>query len=247
MRDTLAGKLYAPAVFPYNSEVTGPAQFQAMLDRLSPLRGAMKLYVQEVNGGNHDLLRGLADAGFCNVAEQNAEFVDLVTYCGMLEAAGTAQDNGWDQGRIFFDNHRAWLQPHAWALRLAREHYQPLAVETTTQCPKMTFGSPIRYGVPSIDVLVASAAKSDDGSRLCLKVVNFAPFSIKAKVHLAGMERIAPSAKTVLLTGSSLKLDNTAAEPARVVPVAGSRDGIATDFAHQFPAYSYTLIDVRRK
>lgn len=247
MRRVLGGKLYAPAVFPYNSEVTGPAAFQAMLAHLATLRGSMKLYVQEVNGGNHDLLRGLADAGFCNVVEQNADFVDIVTYCGMLEANGTAQDNGWDQGRIFFDNRRAWLQPHGWALRLAREHYQPIAVETTTRSPKMTFGSPIRYGVPSIDVLVASAARSEDGSRLCLKVVNFAPFSIKTKVHLAGMGPIAPTATTVLLTGNSLKLDNTADEPTRIAPVAGSRDGIGDDFVHQFPAYSYTLIDVQTK
>ena len=247
MKDTLAGKLYAPAIFPYNSEVVGPTQFQAMIDRLAPLRGSMKLYVQEVNGGNHNLLRGLCDAGFHNVVEQNPDFVDVVTYCGMVEADGTAQDNGWDQGRIFFDNHRAWLQPHGWALRLAREHYQPLAVETAVECPRMTFGTPIRYGVPSIGVLVASAARSEDGSRLCLKVVNFAPFSIRTKVHLAGTGPLVPSAATVLLTGNDLKLDNTAAEPGRVVPLVGKRDGIAEDFVHQFPAYSYTLIDLRRQ
>ena len=146
----------------------------------------MKLYVQEVNGGNHNLLRGLADAGFHNVTEQNTDFVDIVTYCGMVEAERDREDNGWDQGRIFFDNHQAWLQPHGWALRLAHEHYQPIAVETAVTSPKMTFGSPVRYGVSSIDVLVASAAKSEDGAHLCLKVVNFAPFAIKTKIHLAG-------------------------------------------------------------
>ena len=38
-KETFGGKLYAPAIFPYNSEVTGPAQFQAMLNRLAPFAG----------------------------------------------------------------------------------------------------------------------------------------------------------------------------------------------------------------
>jgi hypothetical protein len=69
IKEKLGGKLHALAVFPYDSEVTGPAAWQAMLDGLSPLRGALKVYSQEVNGGNRNLLRGLADAAFCNVAK----------------------------------------------------------------------------------------------------------------------------------------------------------------------------------
>ncbi len=94
IKEKLAGKVHAMAVFPYNFEVTGPASWQAMLDRLSPLRGAMKVYSQEVNGGNRNLLRGLADAAFANVTERNAELVDIVTYCNMLETDGTEADNG---------------------------------------------------------------------------------------------------------------------------------------------------------
>ena len=248
LKETLGGKLYAPAIFPYNSEVTGPAQFQTMLDRLAPLRGAMKLYVQEVNGGNHDLLRGLADAGFHNVTEQNADFVDIVTYCGMVEADRTAQDNGWDQGRIFFDNHRAWLQPHGWALRLAREHYQPLAVRDDHDMSEDDLRQPDQLRRARRSTCWSPAPPgATTAACLCLKVVNFAPFSIKAKVHVAGMGALAPTAKTALLTAANLKLDNTAEEPTRVAPTAGSRDGIGPDFVHAFPAYSYTVIDMRAK
>jgi hypothetical protein len=66
---------------------------------------------------------------------------------------------------IFFDNHRVWLQPHGRAFRMAREHYQPLAVQTTPRSPRMTFKNPIPYGVPEIDVLVASAARNEGGRR----------------------------------------------------------------------------------
>jgi hypothetical protein len=245
MKAKLGGKVHAMAAFPYNFEVTGHASWQVMLNRLGPLRGVLKIYSQEVNGGNHNLLRGLADAAFHNVTEQNAEFVDLVTYCGMVEADGTAADNGWDQGRIFFNNHQVWLQPHAWTIRMAREQYQPLAVETTTTCPKMTFKDPIPYGVPVIDVLVASAARSEKGDVLALKVVNFAPFALTTKVNIAGMAQLAPVAKTVLLTGEDLKLENTAEQPHRIAPVTGQRDGIGPEFVHVFPAYSYTIQEVR--
>jgi hypothetical protein len=245
IKETLGGKVHAMAMFPYNFEVTGPSSWQAMLDRLAPLRGTMKVYAQEVNGGNHDLLRGLADAAFANVTEQNADFVDLVTYCGMVEANGTSGDNGWDQGRIFFDNHRVWLQPHAWSVRMAREHYQPLAVETTSRGPKMTFKKPIHYGVPVVDVLSASAARSEKGDVLALKVVNFAPFAVKARIDIASVGKLAPTARTVLLTGNDLKLENTAEQPDRVAPVNGQRDGIGPEFFHVFPGYSYTILDLQ--
>jgi alpha-L-arabinofuranosidase len=76
--------------------------------------------------------------------------------------------------------------------------------------PRMTFKNPISYGVPEIDVLMASAARSERGDVLVLKVVNFAPFGLKASIHISGMGRLRPTAKMVLLTGGNLNLDNTA-------------------------------------
>ena len=54
----------------------------------------------------------------------------------------------------------------------------------------MTFSKPIHYGVPEIDVLVASAARSESGDVLVLKVVNFAPFAMKTKINIAGMAQV---------------------------------------------------------
>lgn len=243
-KKALGGKAHALAVFPYNSEAHGPAGWQAMLDRLAPLRGTLKVYAQEVNGGNHNLLRGLTDAAFASVSEQNADVVDVVTYCNMLAAAGTTADNGWDQGRVFFDNRRAWLQPHGWALRVAREHYQPVAVETVTSGPRMSFRR-AATGVPAADAVVASAARNEAGDAVSLKVVNFAPFAVTARVRVKGVAGLASKAKTLVLTGRDLSLDNTAEEPLRVAPVAGERDGIASEFEHVLPAYSYTVIALR--
>ncbi len=84
----------------------------------------------------------------------------------------------------------------------------------------MTFKEPVLYGVPVVDVLAASAARSEKGDVLALKVVNFAPFSIKTKINIAGMGKLAPTARTVLLTGNNLKLENTVGEPNRIVPVS---------------------------
>jgi len=120
-----------------------------------------------------------------------------------------------------------------------------LAVATTTTCPKMTFKEPVLYGVPVVDVLAASAARSEKGDVLSLKVVNFAPFSIKTKINIAGMGKLAPTARTVLLTGNNLKLENTVGEPNRIVPVSARRDGIAPEFVHVFPAYSYAIIEIK--
>ena len=96
-----------------------------------------------------------------------------------------------------------------------------------------------------VDVLSASAARSEKGDVLALKVVNFAPFAVKARINIAGVGKLAPTARTVLLTGSDLKLENTAEQPDRVAPVNGQRDGIGPEFFLVFPTYSYTILDLQ--
>ena len=93
----------------------------------------------------------------------------------------------------------------------------------------------------------ASAARSEKGDVLALKVVNFAPFAVKTKIGIAGMGKLSRTARTVMLTGSDLKLENTAEQPNRVVPMSGQRDGIAAEFMYVFPAYSYTIIEIKRE
>jgi len=245
-REKLGVKVHAMAMYPYNCEVVGCGTWQAMLDKLRPMAGALKVYSQEVNGGNHNLLRGLADAAFHNVTERNCDFVDVVTYCGLVEADQMA-DNGWEQGRIFFNNHQAWLTPHGWTLRMAREHYQPLAVETSVDSPKMTFKTPISYGVPCVDAIQTSVARSEAGDVLDLKMVNFAPFAIKARIRIAGAGQIAREAGRVQLTGNSLKDENSAENPDFIHPTAGRIDHAGNDFSELLPAYSYTIIDLRSR
>jgi alpha-L-arabinofuranosidase len=80
---------------------------------------------------------------------------------------------------------------------------------------------------------------------LVLKVVNFAPFSLRTKIHIAGVGQLRPIAQTVLLTGDNLNVDNTADQPTSVVPVTRQRAGIGPDFVHDFPAYSYAILDFR--
>lgn len=79
-------------------------------------------------------------------------------------------------------------------------------------------------------------------SVVCLKVVNFAPFAILSKINIAGMATLQPKAKTVLLTGDNLKLENTADQPNRVVPVEGSLNAIAPEFTHVFPRFRTQLL-----
>jgi hypothetical protein len=148
--------------------------------------------------------------------------------------------------------HASWqamldrLQPHAWTIRMAREHYQPLAVETATQSPRITFKEPIPYGVPAVDALVASAARNERGDALALKVVNFAPFPLRTRIGIAGLRGLSPRARVVTLTGGDLNAHNTAADPTALAPVASARDGIGPDFEHSFPAYSYTILTLER-
>ncbi len=90
----------------------------------------------------------------------------------------------------------------------------------------------------------AGAARNESGDLLALKVVNFAPFALNTKIYITGMREMAPTANIVLLTGKSLKEDNTAENPERIAPMTGQISDAGSGFQHVFPAYSYTIIQL---
>ena len=74
------------------------------------------------------MTRALAHAVMLGVVRRSAGFVPLDSPANALQP-WKQNDNGWDQGQIFFDASRTWMQPPYYAQQMASAHHQPLLVK----------------------------------------------------------------------------------------------------------------------
>lgn len=73
--------------------------------------------VFELNAGQHNMERALANAKAISLLQQYGSRVTVVSSANALQPDGQ-NDNGWDQGLVFFDNHRSWLQPPGYVTKM---------------------------------------------------------------------------------------------------------------------------------
>jgi|GEM_PF-7072647 len=245
----MAGQVYGLSVYPYNDDFWGPQGWQNLINAMRPqIKGRLKIYSQEVNGGLHNLQRGLADAAYNCISETNSDIVAIVCYCGMLEYFQNPA-NGWTQGLIFFSNHEAWLQPGAWAISMARRAWRPAAVPCVVKGPTMHFDRAAvrRSSVSAAPAIVASASCEEDGTRPVIKIVNMAPFAVTAELNMTGVKDLGTNAKIALLTGTALADRNTAGNQRLIKPQTRTLRRVGPRWTLLLPAYSFTVVEFAGK
>lgn len=186
----------------------------------------MKCTIFEENGGLHDLQRALGHATILNAVRRHAGF--LLTSCAANALQPLGQnDNGWDQGQIFFTPSQVWGMPPFYAQQMAAENYQPLRIFTEEQ--------------GALDV---TATRNGDGSRLILHAVNPTGKNITASISLNGFPGYKQVVDVYSLSGP-LTAVNTASEPTRISTRKQSVYLQGNNISYVFPAYSYTIIRFR--
>ncbi len=188
-----------------------------------------RVVVFEFNAGNHSQRRALANA--VAIAECERLNLPIATSANCLQPDGQ-NDNGWDQGLLFLNPAKVWLQPPGWVTQMVSRSFEPVRVEVE------------RSGMAAgLDV---SALRSDDGSRLTLRVVNTAAESVTCSL---GLEGFAPKSRAAEVETLAAPLDakNTASAPTLVRPVRGRRDhALATGtWGYTFAPHSLTIIRLR--
>jgi hypothetical protein len=170
-----------------------------------------KVAVFEFNAGNHQHRRALANALAIHAIERISERLPVACSANCLQCDGQ-NDNGWDQGLLFLNPSRVWLQPPGYVTRMISRNYLPLLVKTEVQ--------------GAGDKLDVSATRSEDARTLVLQVVNLSDLSVSARIQLEGFM---PSIPTVTVEELSGPLDavNTAENPSRIMPRQ-------TEWRHQF-------------
>lgn len=194
--------------------------FRGMMNRINP-KSAMKLAIFEENSYIHDMGRALAHATILEAVRELGPFV--LTSCPANALQAYAQnDNGWDQGQIFFTTDKVWLQPCGWAQQMASSNHRDLLVAGNTD---------------AMDVSV-SATRDRAGKSIVLHLVNrssesrpiFCDFK-DAKVKLV---------RAIALSSPNLDDHNPPDDPDRISP-----KDVTPLFADKqllFP-YSYTVVE----
>jgi hypothetical protein len=198
-----------------------------------------KVAVFELNAQVHDLQRALGSACATQALERlgGAGFAGVPVVCSAncLQPCGQ-NDNGWDQGLVFFTPSRVWAQPPYYVTQMMSRRYLPQRVRAEAQSPG--------------DVLDVIAKRSPDGRVVQIQVVNCdsrpmpAELKLEGFVPASGTSSASGTVADVLTLTGSPRDTNTRDRPDRVAPVAGrwQPDFAGGKAVYTFPPYSFTIL-----
>lgn len=190
----------------------------------------LKACVFEENGDRHDLQRALGHAYILNVTQRHGAFVQMDCPANCLQPLGQ-NDNGWNQGQVFFTPDKVWGMPSYFAQKMASANHLPLRI-----------ASEVRGSAGGLDV---TATRSEDGRTLVLKVVNTGPMDRQVKFEIAGFPNPRANVDVWTLAGD-LTAVNTPEDPDRIRSVKTGFTGVGERFGYTFAPQSYTILRLRR-
>jgi alpha-N-arabinofuranosidase len=98
-----------------------------------------------------------------------------------------------------------------------------------------------------VDTVLAIAGKDEASGEVILKVVNSSPEPAPMAIRINGVTSLATQARVTVLTSSDPKGENSFENPKKITPVTQSIGGIRTNFTHEFPAYSLSVIRLKTR
>ena len=181
----------------------------------------MKCAIFEENGNLHNMQRVLGHVTLQNAVRRHGDFVFTSCAANALQPY-LQNDNGWDQGQVFFTPTQVWGMPPYYAQQMASENHLPLLVNSEV--------------TGDLDV---TATKDEEGKSLVVHVVNITDKAIDTDMTIKGLTGV-DNVEVITLSGD-LKERNTPEQPCRIIPVKKDLE-INGDVKYTFPAYSYTIM-----
>jgi hypothetical protein len=200
------------------------------IDAIDKIAGGArhKVVVFELNANNPRQRRALGNAVAIGTITRDGR-LPIVTSANGLQPDGQ-NDNGWNQGLLFLNPSKVWLQPPGYVTRMIASSYQPLVLPAE---------------LTNADGLDVTSLRSADGKSLVLRVVNLGPVARSTRIQLDGFTPTKPNASVEELA-APLDAMNTANDSTRVSPTRkqwrhGLEQGPAT---YVFPPHSFTVISI---
>lgn len=185
----------------------------------------MRCVIFEENGYTHDMARALAHATMLCIVRRTNGFVPMDSPANALQPY-MQNDNGWDQGQIFFDTEKTWMQPPYYAQQMAATYHQPLLVSA-------------RISGNNFD---ASVTKNEAGDTLVIHAVNYSNTNRNLLLSLKGFDEV-KEVKAISLSGVQ-NGRNTPENPTQFAPV---EEQLAPGNRLPLKPYSYTVFVLTTK
>jgi alpha-L-arabinofuranosidase len=95
---------------------------------------------------------------------------------------------------------------------------------------------------PKTETFFATAGRDESCGGLVIKAINTADEPVAATITLRRVDAVKPDVAVTLLTSERLSDNNSLDEPARVTPKDSRIHSAASEFAHEFPPRSFTVL-----
>lgn len=188
----------------------------------------MRCAIFEENGSSHGVRRMLSHVIVQNAVRRAGDFVLTTCPANALEPY-LQNDNGWNQGQIFFTPDKVWGMPPYHAQKLSAEHHQPLLIESTISGRRDHF----------LDI---TATRSEKGDEIVLHIVNMAQQPQDIKLDFGSFGNIRKAEKWSI-AGNENDI-NTPDEPTRIVAQKMDVDFLNGDCT--LKPYSYTVVVIKK-
>jgi alpha-L-arabinofuranosidase len=190
----------------------------------------LKLYPMEENGGNHNFQRGLYHAYLQNHFNRWGDRVNGSATANLFEPAQGVPI--WSQGRIFWDSYRFWNQTSGHVDQMYTKEWLPWVLDVKEE-----------ETIDSLDVLVK---ESDDGKVVSMYVVNY---GLQPKTREINLSNFIPNMDALVtqLGPYPLTARNSGENPNYITPKNEPKKIWGSQFKHQFPGHSFTVIRMERK
>ena len=188
----------------------------------------MRCAILEENGSSHGVRRMLSHVIVQNAVRRMGDFVLTTCPANALEPY-LQNDNGWNQGQIFFTPDKVWGMPPYQAQKLSSEHHQPLLVESAIAGRRDN----------SLDI---TATRSEDGKEVVLHIVNMAKQPQTVSLDFGSFGKIRKAEKWVI-AGAENDV-NTPDQPTRIAAQKEPVDFMEGECLLR--PYSYTVIKLTK-
>ena len=223
-------------------------------------RTAQKVFVGEwatrVGGPTPNMDAGLADAAWLTGLERNSDLVVMASYAPLFvnvndgafqwqpDLIGYNADSSYGSPsyyvqKMFATNHGDMIIPIS-AHNVPSKEWQPFSPDRGARG-----APPIRQPiVEQIPMMFFDATRDSDTGTIYVKIVNRAEAAEPVHIAITGASSIDPLGKMITLNASSPSDTNSIADPAKIIPVGSSVDGLSADFTKSVPPYSVTILQI---
>lgn len=216
----------------YHGALPGAAVFARALTTLDPSVGPVKVGVFEFNAARFHFNRGLAHAVELNQANRMGDVVVAGAMPNVSQPWNVYQGEWnsvlWTQGNIYYTQDKVWFQAAYYVQQMIARDWAPDVVACDVSAKDR-----------GLDVL---AAKTTDGRKLVLRVVNLSKEDTAASLKLSGFVPRRTYARATTLAHDDLLGYNSLECPEAFKPVQSTWKHRGNPAQYVFPGNSFTVL-----